>query len=246
MFNRGVLHDNMGDVSAALRCYKDLLRASLETGDVVGEALACNCIGVTLQMQGPAKLAEALTYHQQHLAVADVPGKFIAHSNLGLSFQVTTPRAGWGGTVWQEGCRPSADVKQKGPGVGYEMRESQCPSSPHPLPLQALGDMEEAATNHQQALRYAIRMSSLAGFVVHTTQQLCPRIGATVTLASRPTLCHRCPSGDADRLHPRTQGEPGVWPPWHGQPRGRRCRCQGLHGAAAAARAHAARPTRQG
>ena len=25
--------------------------------------------------------------------------------------------------------------------------------------------MEEAATNHQQALRYAIRMSSLAGYV---------------------------------------------------------------------------------
>lgn len=88
MFNRGVLYDNMGDASAALRCYKDLLRASLETGDVVGEALACNCIGVTLQMQGPAKLAEALKYHQQHLAVADVPGKFIAHSNLGLAFQV--------------------------------------------------------------------------------------------------------------------------------------------------------------
>ena len=87
MFNRGVLYDNMGDASAALRCYKDLLRASLETGDVVGEALACNCIGVTLQMQGSSKLTEALKYHQQHLAVADVPGKFIAHSNLGLAYQ---------------------------------------------------------------------------------------------------------------------------------------------------------------
>lgn len=114
MFNRGVLHDNAGEAGQALRCYKDLLRTSLETGDVVSEALACNCIGVTLQMQGVHKVEEALKYHLQHLAAADVPGKFIAHSNIGLAYQ-------------------------------------------------ALGEMEEAATNHQQALRYAIRMSSLAG-----------------------------------------------------------------------------------
>lgn len=92
MFNRGVLHDNMGEAGPALKCYKDLLRVSLETGDVVGEALACNCIGVTLQNQGTAKLEEALKYHQQHLAVADVPGKFIAHSNLGLAYQVHAPK----------------------------------------------------------------------------------------------------------------------------------------------------------
>lgn len=105
----------MGEDSAALRCYKELLRASLDAGDAVGEALACNCIGVAIQIKGSeANLREAIKYHQQHLAVADVPGKFIAHCNLGLAYH-------------------------------------------------ALGMLEEATTNHQHALRYAIRMSSLAG-----------------------------------------------------------------------------------
>lgn len=107
--------ENMGEDSAALRCYKELLRASLDAGDAVGEALACNCIGVAIQIKGSeANLREAIKYHQQHLAVADVPGKFIAHCNLGLAYH-------------------------------------------------ALGMLEEATTNHQHALRYAIRMSSLAG-----------------------------------------------------------------------------------
>ena len=58
---------------------QDLLRASLEAGDPVGEALACNCIGV-LRMNGHSgptdpNLIEAIRYHQQHLAVADVPGE---------------------------------------------------------------------------------------------------------------------------------------------------------------------------
>lgn len=115
IFNQGVLFENMGEDTSALRCYKELLRASLDAGDAVGEALACNCIGVTVQLQGTeASLLEAIKYHQQHLAVADVPGKFIAHCNLGLAYQ-------------------------------------------------ALGRIEEATTNHQHALRYAIRMSSLAG-----------------------------------------------------------------------------------
>ena len=114
-FNQGVLYENMGDDASALRCYKELLRASLDAGDAVGEALACNCIGVTVQLRGSeAALVEAIRYHQQHLAVADVPGKFIAHCNLGLAYQ-------------------------------------------------SLGRLDEATTNHQHALRYAIRMSSLAG-----------------------------------------------------------------------------------
>ena len=52
VFNRGVLYDNMGDSAAALRSYKELLRTSLESADAVGEALACNCIGVALQLKG--------------------------------------------------------------------------------------------------------------------------------------------------------------------------------------------------
>jgi len=115
IFNQGVLYENMGDDEQALRCYKELLRASLDAGDAVGEALSCNCIGVAIQLQGgPDAMKEAIKYHQQHLAVADVPGKFIAHCNLGLAYH-------------------------------------------------SLSMIEEAMTNHQHALRYAIRMSSLAG-----------------------------------------------------------------------------------
>ena len=51
-FNQGVLYENMGEDDSALRCYKELLRASLDAGDAVGEALACNCIGVALQLKG--------------------------------------------------------------------------------------------------------------------------------------------------------------------------------------------------
>ena len=115
IFNQGVLYENMAEDASALRCYKELLRASLDAGDAVGEALACNCIGVAAQLKaGEEDLQTAIRYHQQHLAVADIPGKFIAHCNLGLAYQ-------------------------------------------------ALGLLGEATTNHQHALRYAIRMSSLAG-----------------------------------------------------------------------------------
>ena len=74
-FNQGVLYENMGEDSSALRCYKELLRSSLEAADAVGEALACNAIGVAVQLRGDeASLQEAIKYHQQHLAVADIPG----------------------------------------------------------------------------------------------------------------------------------------------------------------------------
>ena len=113
-FNQGILYENMGENGSALRCYKELLRASLAVSDPVGEGLASNCIGVALQVRGGDSLSEAIKYHEQHLAVADVPGKFIAHCNLGLCYQ-------------------------------------------------GLGMIEPATANHQHALRYAIRMSSLAG-----------------------------------------------------------------------------------
>mmetsp|Transcript_28812 Transcript_28812/g.88337 ORF Transcript_28812/g.88337 Transcript_28812/m.88337 type:complete len:314 (+) Transcript_28812:2079-3020(+) len=145
-FNQAVLFDNMGEYEEAVRCYKDVLKTAMDAGDATAEALACNCIGVNLQMRAAALassssrhedsadpssdsvdpttnslsaeaiglLNEAIAYHEQHVNVADVPGRFIAHSNLGLA-------------------------------------------------LQALNQLDAAAEQHEAALRYAIRMSSLAG-----------------------------------------------------------------------------------
>ena len=141
-FNRAVLFENMGEAAQALRCYKDLLRASLENCDAVAEALACNCIGVNIQLRGEAHKAElrgqallrdAIGYHLQHLRIADVPGKFIAHCNLGLAYQ-------------------------------------------------SLGMVKEAAASHEQALRFAIRMSSLAG-----ESLACGHLGAVNKVADAAT-----------------------------------------------------------
>lgn len=80
----------------------------------MGEALACNSMGVDYQMLGKAHLEQALHFHTRHLEVADIPGKYIAHVNLGLCYA-------------------------------------------------AMDSAEDAVANHQHALRYAIRMCSLAG-----------------------------------------------------------------------------------
>jgi len=155
-FNQALLFENMGEEDAALHCYKDVLRSSLECGDATGEALACNCIGVNLQLRGgpdvstigdeaaegeaneqrllaEAAVRDAIRYHQQHLSIADVPGRFIAHCNLGLAYQ-------------------------------------------------SLGDLDEAAAQHEQALRYAIRMSSLAG-----ESLACAHLGAVKKQADAAT-----------------------------------------------------------
>jgi hypothetical protein len=58
-------------------------------GDVHGEALAYNCIGVDFMKMGeqdPKNFNEAIEYHQKHKEVADVAGKFLAHINLGIIY----------------------------------------------------------------------------------------------------------------------------------------------------------------
>lgn len=113
-FKQGLLFDNVADYSQAIKCYKHFLEACLESGDAVGEALACNSIGVDYQLLGASYARQAVQYHTKHLEVADIPGKYIAHVNLGL-------------------CYATLDMS------------------------------DEAVAHHQHALRYAIRMCSLAG-----------------------------------------------------------------------------------
>jgi len=85
--------------------HEDSADPSSDSVDPTTNSLSAEAIGL---------LNEAIAYHEQHVNVADVPGRFIAHSNLGLA-------------------------------------------------LQALNQLDAAAEQHEAALRYAIRMSSLAG-----------------------------------------------------------------------------------
>ena len=48
-FSMGVLFDNMEQYSKALDCYKKFVAVCQKLGDVSGEALAYNCIGVDFQ-----------------------------------------------------------------------------------------------------------------------------------------------------------------------------------------------------
>ena len=58
-------------------------------GDVHGEALAYNCIGVDFMKLGELvsnQYLEAFYYHMKHKEIADVAGKFLAHINLGIIY----------------------------------------------------------------------------------------------------------------------------------------------------------------
>jgi len=132
-FKQGVLFDNVADYAQAIKCYKHFLESCLESGDAVGEALACNSIGVDYQIMGDSHARQAVQYHTKHLEVADVPGKYIAHVNLGLCYA-------------------------------------------------ALKMPDEAVANHQHALRYAIRMCSLAG-----ESLACGNLGMIASVEDIPT-----------------------------------------------------------
>eukprot|EP00294_Goniomonas_avonlea_P011315 CAMPEP_0114563630 /NCGR_PEP_ID=MMETSP0114-20121206/13225_1 /TAXON_ID=31324 /ORGANISM="Goniomonas sp, Strain m" /LENGTH=404 /DNA_ID=CAMNT_0001749515 /DNA_START=37 /DNA_END=1251 /DNA_ORIENTATION=- len=82
-YNVGVLYDNNQEYLSAIKFYQQFVDVCKSVGDAKGESLAYNSIGVDYQKM--ALLDEAIHFHQLHLEVADVPGKFVAHSNLGLA-----------------------------------------------------------------------------------------------------------------------------------------------------------------
>ena len=58
-------------------------------GDVHGEALAYNCVGVDYMKMGESDASyykDAIEFHTKHKEVADVAGKFLAHINLGIIY----------------------------------------------------------------------------------------------------------------------------------------------------------------
>ena len=88
-YSTGVLFDNLGKYKKAVEEYKKFLQVCRAIGDVHGEALAYNCIGVDYM-----KIAEtdstyyddSIEYHTKHKDIADMAGKFLAHINLGIIY----------------------------------------------------------------------------------------------------------------------------------------------------------------
>lgn len=90
-YSIGVLYDNLGFYSKAIKAYEKFLKVCKSIKDLNGEALAYNCIGVDYH-----KLAEgennrelweqAVRYHTWHRDIADTSGKFLAHINLGIVY----------------------------------------------------------------------------------------------------------------------------------------------------------------
>uniref|UniRef100_A0A7S1Q495 MalT-like TPR region domain-containing protein n=1 Tax=Neobodo designis TaxID=312471 RepID=A0A7S1Q495_NEODS len=72
----------------AVAYFKRYLNLSRRLNDLQGEAKALNCLGVVHhEMGGDANLRAALDYHQQHAAIADAAGVFIANTNMGLAYR---------------------------------------------------------------------------------------------------------------------------------------------------------------
>jgi len=91
-YSIGVLLDNVGEFDKAIKAYQQFLTVCKSIGDTHGEALAYNCIGVDyhkMAEMAPGNKAlwqEAINYHTKHKEIADVPGKFLAHVNLGIIY----------------------------------------------------------------------------------------------------------------------------------------------------------------
>lgn len=91
-YSTGVLYDNLGKFKMAIEQYKRFLQVCKAIGDVHGEALAYNCIGVDYMKLGesdPEFYKDAIDFHTRHKEVADVAGKFLAHINLGIIYNAT-------------------------------------------------------------------------------------------------------------------------------------------------------------
>mmetsp|Transcript_37243 Transcript_37243/g.117206 ORF Transcript_37243/g.117206 Transcript_37243/m.117206 type:complete len:405 (-) Transcript_37243:91-1305(-) len=83
-YNMGVLLDNDKELEKANACYEQYLQASRAVGDVKGEQLALNSMAINFFKLG--RYEEAIELSNQHLQIADVAGKFVAHCNLGLAY----------------------------------------------------------------------------------------------------------------------------------------------------------------
>jgi len=87
-FKMATAYDELRDLKNALRCAKLYLNVCRQMGDTIGEALACNNIGVQYQtLGGKRNLSKAVSYHSLHLQNGDDLGRFIAYLNLGHAYR---------------------------------------------------------------------------------------------------------------------------------------------------------------
>ena len=88
-YSEGVLCDNLGKFKSAITFYKKFLEVCKAIGDNHGEALAYNWIGVDYQQLAETDqkfFKKAIEMHLKHKEIADTPGKFLAHINLGIIY----------------------------------------------------------------------------------------------------------------------------------------------------------------
>lgn len=79
----GVLHENQGQPARAVASYRRMLAAAEAAQDPSCEAIAHNCLGVSLLLLGEAE--RSALHHERHLELCDSLSRFAAHLNLGLA-----------------------------------------------------------------------------------------------------------------------------------------------------------------
>lgn len=99
----GIIHDNLGDFHLAINSYQQYLQISVEMGDIAGQLKALNFLGVDHCLLARSSLEEGIesgseyvsrhlhasaSYHSRHLELADDGGKFVAHNNLGICYDL--------------------------------------------------------------------------------------------------------------------------------------------------------------
>lgn len=100
-----VIHDNQGCYQQAIECYHQYLDICIECNDMVGQGVALNNLAVNhMLLASPPSdagslngadsnnsatinhLNKAISLNMRHVDIADGGGKFVANTNLGLSF----------------------------------------------------------------------------------------------------------------------------------------------------------------
>jgi tetratricopeptide (TPR) repeat protein len=80
----GVLYDCIRQYAEAIKCYERFRAVLKPRADQFAEALAHNSIGVSYQYL--KQYEQALYHHEAHLAVSDLPGQYIAMTNIGCIY----------------------------------------------------------------------------------------------------------------------------------------------------------------